>query len=110
MQSAGKHNFSTLATGGEHRVARGKTGPATGGASESKGAAPTGEYPDDEENADGDQQPKGFGKGFGKSIGKGATGQSPALNPLAGAAHQFTPDSKADMSAVHAAFTRDPVR
>ena len=40
----GEFVVRNLATGGEHRVARGKAGPAAGGAREAKGAASTGEY------------------------------------------------------------------
>ena len=43
-----------------------------------------------------DQQPgKGGGKGLGKGGGKGPAAAAPAAVPLAGAVHQFTPDSKA---------------
>src|SRR5258708_20926120 len=72
----GEFVVRNLATGGEHRVARGKAGPAAGGAREAKGAASTGEYAEGEETFDNDQQPKGFGKRVGKGIGKGATGQA----------------------------------
>ena len=84
----GEFVVRNLTTGAEHRVARGKTNLAVA----PKGAVPTGEYTE-VEDADGDQQPKGFGKG--KGLGKGPTAQGPAVNPLAAAAHQFTPDSKA---------------
>jgi len=104
----GEFVVRNLTTGGEHRVPRGKAGLGTS-AGETKAAMPSGEYAETEDAdasspaawssraASGDQQPqgKGFGKGLGKGIGKGPAGQAPAVNPLAGAAHQFTPDSKA---------------
>jgi dienelactone hydrolase len=80
-----------LATGAEHRVARGKSGLGAPGAA--KGAPPRGEYAEED-----DDQQKGFGKGLGKGMGKGigkGAGNPGAGIPLAAAAHQFTPDSKA---------------
>jgi dienelactone hydrolase len=83
----GEFVVRNLATGGEHRVPRGRSGLATPG--EAKGTASTGEYVEED-----DDQQKGFGKGFGKGTGKGLA-KGGVLNPLAAAPHQFTPDSKA---------------
>ncbi|MCI0377252.1 MAG: hypothetical protein L0215_06590, partial [Gemmataceae bacterium] len=90
----GQFVVRNIATGGEHRVARGKSGIGVAGAGEKKGAPATapGESADDSWDED---QKKGFGKGggaFGKGTGLPAQTQAP--NPLASAAHQFTPDSK----------------
>jgi dipeptidyl aminopeptidase/acylaminoacyl peptidase len=91
----GEFVVRNLASGGEHRVPRGKSGLGAGGPGapgEAKAAAPMGESADEDE----DQQ-KGFGKGAGKGFGKGAAkglANRPGM-PLAAAAPQFTPDSKA---------------
>jgi dipeptidyl aminopeptidase/acylaminoacyl peptidase len=87
----GEFVVRNLTTGAEHRVPRGKGGLGAPGVA--KGVASAQEYAEDDE----DQQKgfgKGGGKGFGKGIGKGVIGRAGG-NPLAAAAHQFTPDSKA---------------
>jgi dipeptidyl aminopeptidase/acylaminoacyl peptidase len=94
----GQFVVRNLATGGEHSVARGKAGSGAPAAGKAKAAASMEEYVDVDEDADGDQQRggKGGGKGLGKGVAKGQAAQKgSAINPLAGAAHQFTPDSKA---------------
>ncbi|MCI0642096.1 MAG: prolyl oligopeptidase family serine peptidase [Gemmataceae bacterium] len=90
----GQFVVRNIATGGEHRVPRGKSGIGVAGAGAKKGPPATapGESADDGWEKD---QKKGFGKGggaFGK--GTGLPVQTQAPNPLASAAHQFTPDSK----------------
>ncbi len=88
----GQFVVRNLTTGAEHRVPRGKAGPAVA-MGDSKGPAPTGEYADAAEEADDDQQPQR--QGAGRGVAKGPPSQPRAATAMASAMHQFTPDCKA---------------
>ncbi len=84
----GEFVVRNLATGGEHRVVRGPSRAGAVGAGPANNATPI-EAENEVEDEDQRRQP---GAGAGQGVG---TSLTEAVNPLAGAAHQFTPDSKA---------------
>ncbi len=79
----GEFVVRNLSTGSEHRLPRGRAGVSGPGAGQTRGAAAAEESEEDQRRR----------PGAGGPMLPGA--QGPGVSPLAGAAHQFTPDSKA---------------
>ncbi len=80
----GEFVVRNLITGGEHRVARGRSGPGSQDTGATKNTAAGEEYEDEDQRRQ-------------RGTGTGPTPTAPAagFSPLAGSIHQFTPDSKA---------------